>query len=590
MSSIIYSSHGIAENLLVVLFLTLAGSQVTLASGFRLHGSVVDAATGQALTAANVVVEGSRKGAATDLDGHFVIEELGRGELRLLITHLGYASQALALSVPSQQQDGLRVELVPDAFSLNPVVVTGTRTPRFVQDVPVRTEVLTARDFEMRSAANLYEALETAPGLRVEEQCQACNFSMVRMNGLGADHTQVLMDGMPVYSGLAAVYGLEQFSSTEVDRIEIVRGAGSALYGSSAIAGAINIISERPSADAISIGLEAGDQGTRQLDASAALVRGNASLRLFAQINNEDALDETRDGVGRSEVEGKDGVSDRVQSNLRNVGANVFLSGVAHSCDELSLRLHYMNEFRYGGVMLNDQYLNPYSSGTEHIDTERTSATLGYLLPVGSKGELDLNLALVKHNRTATNDTYLNDYIVTHNGAEPAVESMRPYLATERMWVGGAHYYQTLGEHRLMAGVQVSRDEVEESGRYVIVDEADAQYGLDYTSRGEKQALDLGVMLQDEWAFAPAWELRGWPSRRLPRQRGSICGYRSRVAPGLRVCRIRRAQRESAAGAEVGAAFRADTQGELRHRLQSALRLFRRPPPVFRFATCLEGR
>ena len=105
---------------------------------------------------------------------------------------------------------------------------------------------MTSQAITKKNAQNLYEALEGVPGIRVEQQCQFCNFSEVRMQGLGAEHTQVLIDGEPIYSGLAGVYGLQQIGTNDIDRLEVVKGAGSALYGSSAVAGAINIISKEP--------------------------------------------------------------------------------------------------------------------------------------------------------------------------------------------------------------------------------------------------------------------------------------------------------------------------------------------------------
>lgn len=134
--------------------------------------------------------------------------------------------------------------LEEDVLNLEQVVVTGTRTSHFVKDVPVRTEVITAKAIENKNASNIYQALEGTPGIRVENQCQYCNFTMVRMQGLGAEHTQVLINGQPMYSGLAGVYGLQQMSTVDIDKIEVVKGAGSALYGSGAVAGAINIVTK----------------------------------------------------------------------------------------------------------------------------------------------------------------------------------------------------------------------------------------------------------------------------------------------------------------------------------------------------------
>ena len=90
--------------------------------------------------------------------------------------------------------------------------------------MPIRTEVLTSQALTKKNAQNLYEALEGVPGIRVEQQCQFCNFSEVRMQGLGAEHTQVLIDGEPIYSGLAGVYGLQQMGTNDIDRLGGCKG------------------------------------------------------------------------------------------------------------------------------------------------------------------------------------------------------------------------------------------------------------------------------------------------------------------------------------------------------------------------------
>jgi outer membrane receptor for ferrienterochelin and colicins len=88
----------------------------------------------------------------------------------------------------------------------------------------------------------LSEGLSFSPGLRIENDCQNCGFSQVRMNGMEGPYSQILINSHPIFSGLAGVYGLELIPTNMIERIEVVRGGGSALYGSNAIAGTINII------------------------------------------------------------------------------------------------------------------------------------------------------------------------------------------------------------------------------------------------------------------------------------------------------------------------------------------------------------
>jgi len=475
------------------------------ALGRELSGQVLDAASGQPVAGANLQVEGSRSGTTTDLEGRFRLETGGGEALRLVISHLGYRPVGLDVD-DADAAVPLRVELAPTAFELSPLVVTGTRTPRFVQDAPLRTEVITAADLERRMAGNLYEALEASPGVRVEEQCQACNFSQVRLNGLDGDHAQVLLDGLPLYSGLASVYGLQQLTTEQVDRIEVVRGAGSALYGSSAVAGAINIVSKRPCDNAVDVEVAGGSYGEPRFKASAEPVQGARALTLSVLSERQDAVDRMRDGEGRDAVDGGDGVSDRVQSNLRSLGASLHRAGLLAPGDELALRVRLLDESRKGGTMTGDVYDNPYTAGTEHIDTDRAAVGADYLVTLPGGVDLSLQLATVDHERVATNDTYLSDYLAIH-GAEPPVDRMRPYVADERTWSASLSGSRAIGRHRLLAGLQANWTRLEETGLYVIVDAGSPDYGQDYLSRGEKNGRDLGVYLQDEWRLARDWEL-----------------------------------------------------------------------------------
>ncbi len=204
-------------------------------------------------------------------------------------------------------------------MNIEQLVVTATRTQHFVKNVPVRTEVITSKAIENKNATNLYQALEGTPGVRVENQCQASNFTMVRMQGLGAEHTQILIHGQPMYSGLAGVYGLQQLSTVDVDKIEVVKGAGSALYGSGAVAGAINIVTKEPSFEPeLTLDIQAGSYGTNRYDISSSMrnEKGNIGLNLLAQRYTEGAIDQSSAGSTKDEVRKKDGISDRGNINM----------------------------------------------------------------------------------------------------------------------------------------------------------------------------------------------------------------------------------------------------------------------------------
>ena len=144
-------------------------------------------------------------------------------------------SLGLLLTVPAFSQD-----------VLDPIVVTGSRYPESLKNTPVRTEVIGREILRNRGLRSLAEAVEYSPGLRVESNCQNCNQQSVQMLGLPQQYIGILNDGLPNFSALAGVYGIEQIPAGLIGQIEVVKGGGSVLYGPGAVAGVINLIPRDP--------------------------------------------------------------------------------------------------------------------------------------------------------------------------------------------------------------------------------------------------------------------------------------------------------------------------------------------------------
>jgi len=467
-----------------------------------LFGDVKSAVDKEHIPYVTITVKGTRLGTTTDATGHYKLANLPVGKCIIVARSMGYKTQEKEVIMKAGKSTELYFELEDDMLNLDQVVVTGTRTQHYVKDVPVRTEVITAKSIENKNASNIYEVLEGTPGIRVEQQCQYCNFSMIRMQGLGSENTQVLINGQPIYSGLAGVYGLQQMGTDDVDRVEITKGAGSALYGSGAIAGAINIITKEPSfVPEISAGAQFGSYGTNKYTAYSSLrnEKGNIGLTINAQKQTGDAIDQTCEGTSKSAVDHKDGISDRVASNLNNAGFGLYVNGLFSENDKLILRGRYIYEKREGGTMDDDYYKNPFTDGTENITTDRYETELSYTTMFKDASELNFSLAYASHDRTATNDTYLGDYMATHNDNTPDVRNMRPYLADENSLTGTLTYGKQLGNHHLLIGAQGFYDKLDESGMYVVVDEESSYYGTSYKSNSNKSAHEFGFFIQDEW-------------------------------------------------------------------------------------------
>lgn len=498
-----------------ILFISILCAVVSFAQGTdaMLFGHVKAKETGEHLPYATISIKGTTLKTKCDASGHFKIPDLPLGKQIVVATLDGYQEQELEVVMEKGKGTSAYFQLDKDALELSQVVVTGTRTEHFVKNVPIRTEVLTSQAIKRKNAQNLFEALEGVPGIRVEQQCQFCNFSMVRMQGLGAEHTQVLVDGEPIYSGLAGVYGLQQMGTNDIDRLEVVKGAGSALYGSSAVAGAINIISKEPTFEPlVTADVQFGNFGHKSYKGSGSMRYKNIGLLVTAQRTEEDAIDATKDGLTRDEVKKKDGISDRVYSLMNNVGLSAYIYSPFAKNDKLVIRTKALDELRYGGTMTNDLYLNPYSSGTENIRTNRLSTDLAYTLPLGAHSEFNLAMAYVHHKRNATNDTFLSNYkeattdAKNPEGLSPDVELMRPYLAKENTFTPSLTFTSILGNHTLLTGVQGYFTRLRETGLYIISAEEEKgnpYYGIPYTSIGKKHANELGFFIQDEWNVLP---------------------------------------------------------------------------------------
>ena len=496
---------------IVLLFLTnamFASSGVGSPRSY-ITGSVVDEETNEPLIGVNVVLEGTSRGDATGNDGRFEINNISPGIYKLISAMIGYETLVKEVDVIVGETISIDFTLKQSPLELRSIVFTGTRTPRYVKDIPIRTEVITSRAIEQKSASNLYEALAGTPGIRVEQQCQFCNFSALRMQGLGADHTQILLDGQPLYSGLASVYGLQQISTADISQIEVVKGAGSALYGSNAVAGAINIVTKKPARTRATAGIELGEYNTNKYEVTAATRKGNVGIFLFSQQNKAGEIDYTRAGKGEDDVKHPDGVSDRVRTNATNIGFNLYIDDVTRM-DGLTVRGRVLNEHRQGGILTDGYYENPFTDGTERIITDRFSGGIGYHKSFMRAGEIHFDVSYTNHKRNATNDTFLGDYMATHEDSLPSVLDMRPYIAEEDLYVATFSYVHRLGaDHRLLAGVQYSHNMLNESGKYVVVDDADPLYGESYTSYSEKEADDFGVFVQDEYTITRDLELAG---------------------------------------------------------------------------------
>lgn len=195
---------------------------------------------------ATITIKGTTIGTAADATGHFKMTNLPVGKTTVIISAIGYKAAEKEVELVAKKSVTILVELFPDNIGLEQVVVSADRNAKSRKETPTVVNSINPKLFDRVQSVTLSEGLNFSPGLRMENNCQNCGFSQVRMNGLEGPYSQILINSRPVFSGLAGVYGLELIPANMIERVEVIRGGGSSMYGSNAIAGTINLITKDP--------------------------------------------------------------------------------------------------------------------------------------------------------------------------------------------------------------------------------------------------------------------------------------------------------------------------------------------------------
>ncbi|MGD9345693.1 MAG: TonB-dependent receptor [Candidatus Aminicenantes bacterium] len=345
------------------------------------------------------------------------------------------------------------------------IVVTATRTKKLYAEVPVRTEVITARDIEQMQASQLAESLALTTGVRVECNCQNCNFTQVRINGMEGKYSQILIDNSPIFSSMIGVYGLEQIPAEMLNRIEVVKGGGSALYGGNAVAGVINVLTKEPMENGTRIKLHQeltlGEPSTNFGFRSSLVSKDqNTKAFLFANYKHRQPVDISGDGI--SEI-GK--------MRSTNFGVN-FFRNFSEIDGKLKLSFFRITEDRRGG---NKFDLPPHEADiAESIDSDLNGLSSDWNHYITQRLFYNLSASYVDANR----QSYYG------SGQDP-----NAYGTTKNpvLFLNGQMNYQT-GGHVLSTGLQFKGEKIK--------DEA-----LGYGRVIDDHYRELGVFLQDDVKF-----------------------------------------------------------------------------------------
>jgi len=345
-----------------VLFTTWAVESPSLnSSDANIYGHVIDKEFKEHMAGVTIFLKGTTIGTTTDDTGHYYLKNLPEGTFTVVMKYIGFKTMEKKVVLKKGTTIEVNFEAEEETMSLDDVVVSANRNETTRRMAPSLVNVLDSKMFETTHTTTLADGLNFQPGVRVENNCQNCGFQQVRINGLDGPYTQILMDSRPIFSALTGVYGIEQIPANMIERVEVVRGGGSALFGSSAVAGTINIITKEPLKNsaqiAHSLTMIGGSRPDNNTTFNASLVTDDhkAGIYVFGQNRHRSSYD--HDGDGFTEL-GK--------IDAKTLGFRSYIKTSTYS--KLTFEYHNISEFRRGGNLLD---LPPHETDiteqTDHI-------------------------------------------------------------------------------------------------------------------------------------------------------------------------------------------------------------------------------
>ncbi len=314
----------------------------------------------------------------SDETGDYTIGDIPPGQYKLQASSIGYQTRTLLVNIKAGEKKVVDIGLQEDASQLQEVVITGTMKEVSKMNSPIPVEVYAPSLFLKNPTPNIFEALSMVNGVQPQINCNVCNTGDIHINGLEGPYTMILIDGMPIVSSLATVYGLAGIPNSLVKRIEVVKGPASTLYGSEAVGGVINIITNEPQS---SPKLKMDVYGTT-------LAEYNADIASAFKVKKSSALV----GVNYFNFWKKwDINNDNFTDATLQQRASVFnkWSIYRHSGKNFSLAARYVYENRWGGEL---QWTPAYRGSDviygESIYTNRAELIGNYQL----NGRQDLNV------------------------------------------------------------------------------------------------------------------------------------------------------------------------------------------------------
>lgn len=452
------------KHCLAILFATLlvlAACPAYTQTG-KVRGKITDQ-EGHPLAGAAIALPGLHKAGLSDSLGVYEIGNVPPGIWRLEAGFTGREPFSAELKVTDGICEKDIVLFSAAGTELGEVVISGTMKEVSRLESPVPVEVYTAKFFRANPAPSIFDALQNINGVRPQLNCNICNTGDIHINGLEGPYTMILIDGMPIVSGLSTVYGLSGIPQALIDRVEIVKGPASTLYGSEAVGGLINIITKRPgNAPRFSADVFGTSWGEVNADIGARFDPGRKARSLLGlnYFNYQNPKDKNHDNF--TDVTLQHRISVFNKWTFERPDNRVF-----------SIAGRYVYEDRWGGEMnWTKQYRGGDAVYGESIYTRRWETFGTYQLPFSER-----ILFQFSANGHHQNSFYGNV----------------PYMADQYIGFGQLSWFKTLGKHDLLTGLTY---------RYTYYDDNTPATGHAGAAGNKPSHTTLpGMFMQDEIAL-----------------------------------------------------------------------------------------
>jgi|TARA_B110000971_G_scaffold37361_1_gene35823 outer membrane receptor for ferrienterochelin and colicins len=346
-----------------------------LVSAFMIGQTIsgkITTADGEEIPYANVYLKKTKIGTSSNQNGFYELNNIPKEKYTLIISSIGFKTKAIKITIASDKKRTKNITLLEDD-SLDEIVISGTLRPVTKANSPVPIEVYSETFFRKNPTPSIFESLQNVNGVRPQLNCSVCNTGDIHINGLEGPYTFVLIDGMPIVSGLSTVYGLTGIPQALIERVEIVKGPASTLYGSEAVGGIINVITKKPAnAPLLTTDTFASSWGEVNIDVGlryeiSEKIQGLLGVNYF---NFQNRIDNNNDNFTDMTLQNRISIFNKI--NIKRKSNKVFtIAGRYVYEDRWGGEMDWEKEFRGGNQIYGESiYTNRWETfGTYELPT-----------------------------------------------------------------------------------------------------------------------------------------------------------------------------------------------------------------------------